>query len=390
MVRTIFMNCRRQTIIDSVSQSGYRLRRVGPCLTSWRVLTLMAIGCTFAIIGCNEPERIRTYSVARTESAGKPLVTSRMLAAIIPHGDEAWFFKLTGPDAATNSQREAFEKLIQTVKFPAGAEGDPQWTLPEGWTQQPGSAMRFATLEVSADGETLECSVSKLPLNGQPLEDYLLANINRWRGQLQLPPIEVADLPKEAKTVKLTDGELAATLINIVGSSAGSPMGGMGSAPFAGGGKSRPVSPPSSDSTSPKLSFKAPPNWTPGELESSRGGFSVRRDAVFEVKDGDHRIEITITKLPAAAGATLPNVNRWRGQIGLDALSPEQFEKENKQIEVAGTPADYVQLSGSEQSILGVIAERDGMAWFIKLQGDKELAAAEQQHFEDFVRSIRF
>jgi hypothetical protein len=179
-------------------------------------------------------------------------------------------------------------------------------------------------------------------------------------------------------------------VVNIVGTSGASPMAGMGSAPFAGGGKTRPPRAPSASSTPSKLSFKAPPTWTPGELESSRGGFSVRRDAVFEVKDGDRRVEITVTKLPAAAGATLPNVNRWRGQIGLDAISAEQFGQEKKQLDVTGIPADYVQFSGSEQSILGVIAERDGLAWFIKLQGDKELAAREQQNFEDFVRSIRF
>jgi len=112
-----------------------------------------------------------------------------MLAAIIPRGDEAWFFKLTGPDEPTNSQTDAFEQLIKSVRFSEGSTGEPQWSLPTGWTQKPGSAMRFATLEATVDGQTLECSVSKLPRTEQPWDDYLLANINRWRGQLQLSPI---------------------------------------------------------------------------------------------------------------------------------------------------------------------------------------------------------
>ena len=61
-----------------------------------------------------------------------------------------------------------------------------------------------------------------------------------------------------------------------------------------------------------------------------------------------------------------------------------------KKIDVAGAPGDYIQFSGSQQAILGVIAERNGLAWFIKLQGDQELASREKQNFEDFVRSLRF
>jgi hypothetical protein len=256
--------------------------------------------------------------------------------------------------------------------------------------------MRFATLEIQADGETLECSVSRLPRSDQPLGEYILANINRWRGQLGLKPAATADLSLPStmvKNVALADGELVATLVNFVGESA---VGDMGTGRFAGSGArppfagqdSRPTSP--TTSSSPKFSYKAPSGWSPGELEVSRGGISIRRDAVFEVKDGDNRVEITVTKLPAAAGATLPNVNRWRGQIGLNPISSEQFEKEKKQLEIAGQPADYVQFSESGQSILGVIAERDGLAWFIKLQGHAGLADRERQNFEDFARSIRF
>jgi hypothetical protein len=249
--------------------------------------------------------------------------------------------------------------------------------------------MRFATLEIEVDGETLECSVSKLPRTEQPLQDYLLANINRWRGQLQLPPINAADLSQHTTSLKLADGNLDATLINISGESSAdammAPFAGKSRPPFAGSG-----APPPGPTASPKVSYKAPASWTPGELEIARGGITVRRDAVYEVKDGERRVEITITKLPSASGAMLPNVNRWRGQIGLDPLSEEQYQQEKKQIEVAGKSTDYVQFSGSQQSLLGVIAERDGLAWFIKLQGDSELAGRERQNFEDFVRTIRF
>jgi hypothetical protein len=42
--------------------------------------------------------------------------SSRVLGAILYHGDEAWFFKLNGPDAAVASQKPAFLEFIKTVK----------------------------------------------------------------------------------------------------------------------------------------------------------------------------------------------------------------------------------------------------------------------------------
>jgi hypothetical protein len=42
------------------------------------------------------------------------------------------------------------------------------------------------------------------------------------------------------------------------------------------------------------------------------------------------------------------------------------------------------------QSILGVIATVRGRQWFFKMQGDSELAKAEEARFEEFVRSVRF
>ena len=108
----------------------------------------------------------------------------------------------------------------------------------------------------------------------------------------------------------------------------------MGTAPFAGSGRRPPFAATGGPSavSDKKISYKAPSGWTPGELQSSRGGFAVPREAAFEVKDGNQRVEITVTKLPGPAGDTLPNVNRWRGQLGLKELTEEQFEKEKKQL----------------------------------------------------------
>lgn len=40
----------------------------------------------------------------------------RLLGAIVPHGSETWFFKLTGPDALIATEKPAFREFINTIK----------------------------------------------------------------------------------------------------------------------------------------------------------------------------------------------------------------------------------------------------------------------------------
>lgn len=349
-----------------------------------------ALGLLLAalVAGCGQEEGIRTYTVS------KSLPSDRMLAAIVPYEGEAWFLKLTGPNEAVEDVEPAFRKLIASVRRDGS---DLAWDLPAGWTKQPGGQMRFATLVVESGGQSLECSVSRLPMAEASLDSYILANINRWRGQMRQPPLTLSELPKQSETLSTQDGR-PATVVSIEGELSGGGMaggmgGGMGAAPFAGG-PARPPTAPSSSSASSETSaasvtYEQPASWSEGQKEVSRGGISIRRDAAFEVRDGDRRVEITLTKLPGGAGATLPNVNRWRGQVGLDSVTEEALRADLKQLSFAGSPADYVQFSGTEQTVLGVVAERDGMTWFVKLQGDRELAERERPAFEKFVESIR-
>jgi len=79
-----------------------------------------------------------------------------------------------------------------------------RWTAPAGWKEIAGSGMRVATFELpKADGKA-EVTVVALPgdVGGE------LANVNRWRGQLALPPIAQADLPPARASVKTRLGAL--------------------------------------------------------------------------------------------------------------------------------------------------------------------------------------
>jgi hypothetical protein len=78
---------------------------------------------------------------------------------------------------------------------------DLEWQAPEHWISQPASAMRRGSYLIKyAEGPSAELSITAFP--GDVGGD--LANINRWRNQLQLAPLSPAELPG-AYTVIQTD-----------------------------------------------------------------------------------------------------------------------------------------------------------------------------------------
>lgn len=97
---------------------------------------------------------------------------------------------------------------------PAGMAGDVplppaptnalKWTLPRGWTEEKGGGMRFATLKPATPGKI---DVSVVVLAGNAGGE--LPNVNRWRGQIGLPPIDEKALASARQTIKSKAGTLA-------------------------------------------------------------------------------------------------------------------------------------------------------------------------------------
>jgi hypothetical protein len=134
------------------------------------------------------------------------------------------------------------------------------------------------------------------------------------------------------------------------------------------------------NATSP-ISYDTPAGWQEGKK-------STLRLAAFNVSDGEKTALITVFRFPPSG--VLANVNRWRGQIGLAAMTQAELDKELKSITVDGIEGHLTELIGEKQTILAVIVERAGSAWFFKLQGDVELATTEKKRFESFVKSVKF
>ncbi len=335
------------------------------------------------LAGCPDQAQVVQYKVpkqqtARTVNPNNRMPPSdgagkRMLAAIIPGQKQSWFFKITGPDKDVAGEAERFEKFVGTVKIGDEAPPKPKWTLPEKWNEKrnekPGSDIRYATIAIGTADPPLELSVTVLGTTGE-LDGYILANINRWRRQLGLQPIDSAEPSDEIRQLKL-DGGRQATLVHLVGKP-------------AAGGTAR-VRPPTAQPNS-QLTYDTPDGWKVGQA----GGF---RKAAFSVTEGERRVEITVIDLRPSGW--LANVNRWRGQIKLPPTSAADLNKEVQEIEVDGATSQYITIVGPEnaagrQTIAVVMVLRADKAWFFKLMGDSRLAAREKKRFESFVRSVRF
>lgn len=96
-----------------------------------------------------------------------------------------------------------------------------RWVVPAGWVQRPASGMRYATL-VPPSGP--EVTVTRLSGDG----GGILANLNRWRGQVFLPPITAEQLPEQTQNLSL--GGVTAVRVDVVGPQ-GRILGAMLSAP---------------------------------------------------------------------------------------------------------------------------------------------------------------
>ena len=91
-----------------------------------------------------------------------------------------------------------------------------QYILPAGWNKKALSPMRVASFGISDGGR--QADVSVIPLGGPAGNDP--ANVNRWRGQIGLPPLADTELAQLAEKVEVAGQP--ADLYDIAGTSPGS------------------------------------------------------------------------------------------------------------------------------------------------------------------------
>ncbi|HTV62974.1 MAG TPA: hypothetical protein VMH30_10455, partial [Verrucomicrobiae bacterium] len=156
--------------------------------------------------GCHQ-DKVQVYQVASDENqpaqpAAPATVSSNQSA---PSGE-------AGIPAMANS----------SAQMPPGVAASDvqnappvQWTVPAGWTEVPPSEMRVGSFKISgADGK--QADVSIVPLPGMAGGDS--ANVNRWRGQVNLPALPDDQLANLVEDVQA--GGRPAELYDIAGQNA--------------------------------------------------------------------------------------------------------------------------------------------------------------------------
>ena len=129
-------------------------------------LALAASLCLTAA-GCRDRE-ITTYRAPKEKAPSPPV------AAGAAAGTDA-----TGAPGA-----------MANTAVPTADGASLTWTAPAHWQPKAASAMRKGSYTIPAEGSTGDLAITAFPgdVGGE------VANLNRWRGQLQLPPAGEAEL----------------------------------------------------------------------------------------------------------------------------------------------------------------------------------------------------
>jgi hypothetical protein len=386
------------------------------------------LGAVLLAAGCGESEQIRTYTIPKEpkiEVAAAPAnpsatpptaeapaatpgeATDRMLTAVLPIDGQAWFFKVVGQIAVIEQNEKKLDEFFATIGV--AADGKPTWKLPDGWKEGPAKPMRFATLLMPTDDKPLEVAISAASWSGT--KESLVANVDRWRGQLKLPPTDADNVAKDIREIKA--GEKTITVVDLRGRYTGGMM-----PPFAGGA-GRPASPGAApnlppghppvetgQSTPPAASSQAPtpaaPKFTvPADWKQlPAGGMQV---AALALGDANQKATVTIIPFSLNSGPSiadpLQNTNMWRSAVGLPPIKQDDLKKYTEAIEIEGKPAIYVRVvpdaseptqSQIKKATLAAMAKSGDQIWFIKFNGDRDLVTAQEDTFKTFLKSLRF
>ena len=286
-------------------------------------------------------------------------------------------------------------------------------TLPEGWKERPGGgAMRAATFDIPDSSGVAAAELAVLPFPGAAgLQDLQL--VNMWREQVGLKaataeelkdltqPIEAAGKP--GKFYDISGGSDASgnrIMVAVVPDerfmwffklSGKSEVIDAQKEPFVGFLKNVKFVAPQARApmaSAPRESAGRPEWKTPSHWQDLGAG--MMQMAKYKADGAGGSTEVTVSRLGGAAGGIAPNVNRWRGQLGMSSLSNSEAEASAQPIAVPTGEAKVVDLSGETKSMLVIMVSHEGSTWFFKSMGVKAAVEREREAFVEFVKSVQY
>ena len=177
----------------------------------------------------------KLYDMTGTEADPSGHKT-RVLAASALVNDTSWFFKMSGDENLVAAQRAAFDQFLKSVSFGSAApvapitrsaaptpqtaqpadQGnavEPQWDVPKDWKPGNPSDARKGSFAFADNSGAADISVTVFPgdVGGT------LANVNRWRSQISLQPVEEGQLAGLLAPLDVAGGK--AMLVDMTGHS---------------------------------------------------------------------------------------------------------------------------------------------------------------------------
>jgi len=119
-------------------------------------------------------------------------------------------------EASAGAAPGASQPGMTNTAVPTASGAQLTWNAPAHWKRKPASSMRKGSYAVPGDGGVdADVSITAFPgdVGGE------LANINRWRGQVQLPPVSEADLA--TSVTRLEANGLKIAVVDLAGANGG-------------------------------------------------------------------------------------------------------------------------------------------------------------------------
>ncbi len=368
----------------------------------------LAIAC-FLLTGCRDDEAIRIYSAPkeRVLASSGPAEPQELLGALIAKENRPWAFKMVGAPEKVAQYKNEFRQLIDSLSF--AEDGTPTWKLPEAWREESGNEFTYRTFRppnepsVKATISELAYSFNPDDLNVSNWQQYVLQNVNRWRGQLSLTNQAWDEMAGDLEPIeKHMLRDLPAYYVSLRGESTGRSGGPMMGGPMMGGPMSGPTSagPDAAPSAAPgatdagsddmptksQLQMTLPDGWREVEPLSIMAWKSYEADG----PDGT-KVQITLTP---AGGDSVSNVMRWSGQIGGSEAEATRAIDQVEKFAVNGKPTELYKVVGPEPNpkatTAAIIQWTSRQSLFVKMTGPAAAVAANNEAFVTLLKSIHW
>jgi hypothetical protein len=101
--------------------------------------------------------------------------------------------------------------------------------------------------------------------------------------------------------------------------------------------------------------------------------------------------EVSVAAFPGSVGGTLANVNRWRGQIGLEPATEADLPALLKTTKDGGVEVSILTMTGAKGQVMlaSMISPGDGQTWFVKAVSEPAKIEEIRGSFEGFSKSFR-